>query len=163
MEIYLEPIELPNNVLMLNPQMWIVNNNIPHLTDIIGCCYLLDFTSNSKNKQSQILIHTKDTQTFYFIKKQKEMYFLTTHQSINKGFFYPKKSDHLFDTRIVIYKGIELSDIPDGFERLGLEWVAFNYISKKIIELESGVAHDTSERLKLEWDRENKLKNILEN
>lgn len=161
MEIYKDPIELPQDILILKLETD-KENNIPNLTDIIGYCYLLDFSSNSINEPSKIVIHTKDQDVINWLLSQKEIHILVTHQSINKGFFNTNKKNE-FDTRRIIFKSTQSTkEFPEGFDKLGLKWISFNYISKKIIKLEEDVSHNTSERLRLEFCREKLLKNILE-
>jgi hypothetical protein len=161
MKIYKYPIELPQDILILKLETD-KDNDIPHLTDIIGGCYLLDFPSNNKNQTTKIVIHTKDQDVINWLLSQKEIHILTTHQSINKGFFNTNKKNE-FDTRRITFKSTQSTEeFPEGFDKLGLEWMSFNYISKKIIKLEEDVSHNTSERLRLEFCREKLLKKILE-
>lgn len=163
MEIYKDPTELSQDILILKPETY-KENNIPHLTDIIGGCYLLTFSSNSMNEPSKIVIHTKDQNVLNWLLSQKEIHILTTHQSIPAlGFFNKNKSNNQFDTRRIIFTSVELTEeFPKGFDKLGLEWTPFNFVSKKIIKLENEVSHNTSERLRLEFCREKLLKDILE-
>jgi hypothetical protein len=143
---------------MNKPLAFLVKNKDsiePDLESVVGEIEIyLDLPSNSISEPNYLILHSTDPSVIEYLEKENNEIYIFS--SIDSDANYKSKCMNFYKHHINIQRCITP---VEKFDDLGLQWFSFIYsrTKNKIIYSEE----NSSEKLKLILDRENKLKYLI--